>query len=177
MCLREQPESHLEPLFNTNTFGGQVVIMQSLFHLGCFSHVDKCPSCGSPVKFETVKTSKRVGDEERVYTTCRLRCCKKMCRIHISLVEHTIWEEIGDWTLFVFVVGAFLNRWSTTTVAQMTGSREDTVSKYLKVIKNAIHLEVEATKDDFVLGGEGRRVQMDESHVFTRKYESGVFLK
>ena len=96
-----------------------------------------------------------------------------MCRVHISLVEHTIWEEIGDRTLFVFVVGAFLNRWSTTTVAQMTGSREDTVSKYLKVIKNAIHLEVEAMKKDFVLGGECGRVRMDESHVFTRKNDVG----
>ena len=58
----------------------------------------------------------------------------------------------------------------------MTGSREDTISKYYRFIKNAIHKEVQEELQSFVLGGEGERVQIDESHVFTRKYNVGRVL-
>ena len=171
MSMRPDRTPHFQPLLNETTFGGHALVDRTLYSLGCFNQATQCPNCHSSVKFE-ISTTKKINDEERVYVKSSLRCCKKNCRVHVSLFEKTIWKDVGERILFVFVVGAFINRWSTTTVAAMTGSREDTISKYLRLIKNAIHVEVEATKKDMVLGESGR-VQIDESHVFTRKYGVG----
>ena len=78
--------------------------------------------------------------------------------------------------MFIFAVGGFINRCTTASFATLTGSREDTISKYYRFIKNAIHKEVQEELQSFVLGGEGERVQIDESHVFTRKYNVGRVL-
>ena len=80
--------------------------------------------------------------------------------------DSSIWTEIGERALFVFWVGAFIMRQTTVSVALLTGSREDTISKYFRVIKKAIHTEVEQSLETFRVGGEGERVQIDESHVF-----------
>ena len=55
----------------------------------------------------------------------------------------------------------------------LTGSREDTISEYFRVIKNAIHIDVEQSLETFSLDGDGEVVQIDESHVFSRKYNVG----
>ena len=91
-------------------------------------------------------------------------------------MENPIWADVADRTLFIFVVGGFINRWSITSIAAMTGSREDTISKYIRVIKNAIHTVIVEELPTFVLGGVGERVQIDESHVFTRKNNVGRVL-
>ena len=64
-------------------------------------------------------------------------------------------------------------RQTTVAVAMLTGSREDTISKYFQVIKNAIHIDVEQSLESFCVGGDGGEVQIDESHVFSRKYNVG----
>ena len=110
--------------------------------------------CGSPVKLEVSRTKKIVGGSVKCYVSGRMRCCRKACRVVISLFENNIWSEIGDRKLFIYVVGGFLDRQSTVSVAASTGSREESLAS-------------------FALGGEGERVQIDESHVFTRKYNVG----
>ena len=95
-----------------------------------------------------------------------------MSRCDFTFRKHHLGRDRGP-TLFVYAVGGFLERQSTVSVARSTGSREDTVSGYYRIIKNALHLEVEESLPTFALGGEGQRVQIDESHVFTRKYNVG----
>ena len=51
----------------------------------------------------------------------------------------------------------------------MTGVKEETITKYFRIIKNALHEEVEMPLDSFQIGGVGMTVQADESHVFKRK--------
>ena len=160
------------PLFNEKTYGGQENIIRTMHRLGCFNKPNVCKLCGSSVRLE-ISTSKKAGRRDAGYTYGRIRCCKTRCRTTISLFENTIWTEIGDRALFVFCVGAFIMRQTTVAVAMLTGSREDTISKYFRVIKNAIHVDVEQSLVSFRLGGDGERVQIDESHVFSRKYVVG----
>ena len=58
----------------------------------------------------------------------------------------------------------------------MTGAKEETITKYFRIIKNALHEEVEASLDSFQIGGVGMTVQADESHVFKRKNNVGRIL-
>ena len=53
---------------------------------------------------------KKVGSEERTYTTARMRCSKKQCHVTVSILENTIWADVADRTLFIFVVVGFINR-------------------------------------------------------------------
>ena len=169
MSVRDEPTPHFQPVLNQTSYGGPELIVRVLFSLGCFNHPDRCPDCGSPVRLEITTTKKENDAETRLYTTARLRCRLKKCNNSVSLFEDTIWKEIGDRTVFLFTVDAFINRWRTTSVAELTGYREDAISRYLRFIKNAIHFEIEEAIKDFVVGGENERVRTDESHVFSLK--------
>ena len=175
MARRPEPPPRLLSMLNKFSYEGPETIVKALFHLGCFNHVPTCPGCGSPVRLEVFTTRKKVKGEVREYASATLRRCKTSCHSPISLVENTLWKKVRDRTLFIFTVDGFVNRWTTTSIAQSGQSLERTVSKYLRLIKNALHLEVEETKRRLFL--EGRtRVQIDESHVFTRKYSVGRVL-
>ena len=117
--------------------------IKTLFSLGCFNQPETCMYCGSPVKLEVSRTKKIVGGSVKCYVSGRMRCCRKACRVVISLFENNIWSEIGDRKLFIYVVGGFLDRQSTVSVAASTGSREDSISNYFRIIKNTLHPEVE----------------------------------
>ena len=62
-------------------------------------------------------------------------------------------------------------------MSDATQSCEETISKYIKIIKNALHLETENEKRTMIFGGPDCTVQNDESHVFRRKYNVGRQLK
>ena len=135
MTMRDEPTPTFGALLNSTTFGGQGNIIKTLFRLNCFNHPQDCSKCGACVKLEISSSKKLVGGRETLYTSGRIRCCSKDCHASLSLVENTIWSDIGDRTLFVFVVGGFINRSTTASIAAMTGSREDTVSKYYRITK------------------------------------------
>ena len=167
MTMPDEPTPTFGSLLNNTTFGGPRNIIVTLFRLNCFNHPQNCSKCGARVRLEISSAKKLVCGRETLYTSGRIRCCSKDCHVSFSLVENTIWSDIGDRTLFVFVVGGFITRMTTASIAAMSGSREDTISKYYRIIKNAIHIKIEEELQSFVLGGEGERVQIDESHVFT----------
>ena len=48
-----------------------------------------------------------------------------------------------------------------------------TVTKYMWILKNALHLEMEEQVTDMMLGGNDVVVQIDESHLFKNKYNVG----
>ena len=62
-------------------------------------------------------------------------------------------------------------------MSDVTQSNKETFSKNIKIIKNALHLETEEEKQTMKLGGGDCTVQIDESHVFRRKYNIGRQLK
>ena len=88
----------------------------------------------------------------------------------------TIWADIGYRQLFVYVVDSFISRGTVVGVSNMTGAKEETITKYFRIIKNALHEEVETSLDSFQIGGVGMTVHADESHVFKRKNNIGRLL-
>ena len=84
------------------------------------------------------------------------RCTRRKCQARIHFVDRTIWANIKDRILFLFVVNAFLNRSSTQSIVNDTGCKAKTAEKYLKIIKNSLFLENELEKSEMLLGGMGR---------------------
>ena len=88
----------------------------------------------------------------------------------------TIWADIGNRQQFIYAVDSFLSRETVLGVKNMTGAKEETIMKYIRIIKNALREEVEASIDSFNIGGVGVTVQAGESHVFKRKNNVGRIL-
>ena len=73
----------------------------------------------------------------------------------------------------MFVIDGFLHHWTNESLIQETGADERTVVKYMRIIKNALHLEMVEQTRGMVLGGNDVVVQIDESHLFKNKYHVG----
>ena len=155
------------PFLGYDTFGGQSDIAKLFFALGCFNR-GPCPACGGGVRLSTYSKTVTCSGRESLCVTVTLKCRNRACQKNVSPFKETIWEEVDDRQLLLFVICAFLGRWTVKSVADIVGCKEETVSKYLKIIKNALNHENAAEAKDMKLGGPGVTVQADESHVFTR---------
>ena len=175
---RQQPEQHHvdAPMLGNDSYGGQENVVKMFFERGCFNH-SPCPKCGAQVRLTTFSKTKANPDgTQRRCVTATLRCKNKACQKTISPFSGTIWAEVNDRQLFLFVVGQFLGRCTVHSMAESTGAKEETISKYVKIIKNALYLENEAEKQHLKLGSRGSVVQGDETRVFSRKYNVGRVL-
>ena len=75
----------------------------------------------------------------------------------------------------MFIVRSYVLRVSVKAIAGLTGSKEKTVTKYLNVIKNSIcaSFEDEVRNPNFMFGGEGKVVEIDEAFLSHRIYYRG----
>ena len=172
----DQPHDEFLPLIGKDAYGGASQVSSVLFDLGCFNH-KTCRFCASPLKLET-HTKKRKTPDGLILesTTKTLRCTNRGCHKTLSPFSGTIWADIGNRQLFIFAVDSFISRGTVLGVANMTGAKEETITKYFRIIKNALNEEVEMSLDSFKIGGSGVTVQADESHVFKRKNNVGRVL-
>ena len=172
------PSDDFGPLLPGPAFGGLARVTKVLFTLGCFQQEETCPKCNHTCKLKTDTRMKKLKDgSEREYTEMSFRCTRRKCQTRIHFVDRTIWANIKDRILFIFVVNAFLNRSSTQSIVNNTGCKAKTAEKYLKIIKKSLFLENEFEKREMLLGGDGETVQIDESCVFSRKYGVGGVLE
>ena len=145
-----------------DSFGGKDAVVAFLFDHGLLRTT--CPECHRDGKLEDV-----VGMEFP-----RL-CCK--CGYRRSSKNATVLDDhgIGDIPLFIFVVKCFLLRISTKAIVELSGAHEETVHKYLKVVRSVLcsHFESEARNPDFMFGGPGKIVEVDEAFISKRKYGRG----
>ena len=145
-----------------DSFGGKDAVVAFLFDHGLLRTT--CPDCHRDGKLEDV-----VGMEFP-----RL-CCK--CGYRRSSKNATVLDDhgIGDIPLFIFVVKCFLLRISTKAIVELSGAHEETVHKYLKVVRSVLcsHFESEARNPDFMFGGPGKIVEVDEAFISKRKYGRG----
>ena len=154
------------PMLGSDSYGGPENVTKLFFERGCFNH-SPCPKCGNQVRLSSFSKTKVASDgTESRCVTSTLRCRNKACQKTISPFDGTIWTEVNDRQLFLFVVGQFLGRCTVHSMAESTGTKEETISKYIKIIKNALYLENEEEKRNLKLGGRGMVVQGDETHVF-----------
>ena len=87
------------------------------------------------------------------------------------LIEH----NVGNIPLFFFVIKCFIQRLATKSIVEFSGAHEETVHKYLNIIRTVLcsRFEQEVRKPDFMFGGDGTIVEIDEAMVCKRKYERG----
>ena len=105
------------------------------FFWGCFNHTT-CKFCGSRLRPETY-TKKRKSPDGLILesTTTTLRCSNRSCHKTLSPFAGTIWADIGNRQLFVYVVDSFISRGTVVGVANMTGAKEETITRYFRIIK------------------------------------------
>ena len=177
MTARDQePWCSDAELIGNDSYGGRTNVDKMFFAMGCFNH-SPCCHCGNPIRLNIFVAKKSRNGREVQCITTTLRCKSKKCQKTFSPFAGTIWTEVSDRQLFLFVIGAFLGRCTVRSVADLTSSKEETISKYMMIIKNALYLENEEERANMKLGGPGVTVQGDESCVFSRKNNVGRVLK
>ena len=75
----------------------------------------------------------------------------------------------------MFVILCFVLRVPVKAISGLTGSKEETITKYLKVIKDSIcvSFEEQLRNENVMFGGEGKVVEIDEAFLSRRKYYRG----
>lgn len=101
------------------------------------------------------------------------RCTKKNCRKTISIFFGTVFEKLCIKKL-IYVVGCWIQNKKISEVVRDGGVDEKTVFKFYNLIRNSI--DSAYNNNIQMLGGPGLIVEMDETHLFTRKYNRGNIL-
>ena len=145
-----------------DSFGGPEVVFDYLCKLGVLC--TECPKGHGSCKAQHLA--------DRSLPQMRCSCGYRGSCLRGSLFEK---HKIDDVPLFLFVLRCFILRVPTKSVVGITGSKMDTIAKYLKVIREAMCLCIdEAIRDpSFMLGGEGKVVEVDEAFVCHSKYHRG----
>ena len=84
-------------------------------------------------------------------------------------------HKIKKVPVFLFVLKCFVLRVPTKEIVGLTGSKMDTIAKCLNVIRDALCecFKETASREDFMFGGEGKVVEVDEAFVSRRKNHCG----
>ena len=122
------------------------------------THMEAPPMFRRPFLFWGVSTTQRASfvvrisglrptpKRGRVQTVCFWNPRRQLFAARIgaaiktlSPFAGTIWADIGNRQLFVYVVDSFISRGTVVGVANMTGAKEETITKYFRINKNALH--------------------------------------
>ena len=140
MTARSTRQYESAPLVLRDSYGGRLNVSKMFFALGCFNH-GRCPFCNSELRLNVFyKTSERGGRESQSLTTT-LRCTNRPCHKTVSPFVGNIWASVNDRPLFLFVVEGFLGRCTVKWMSEVTQSSEETISKYIKIIKTHFTLK------------------------------------
>ena len=144
------------------TFGGRRNVFKFLCELGILSK--ECPKCHEKAKAYFLK--------DRSMPRLQCRCKYKGSVLNGSLFDKHAIENVP---LFLFVLKCYVLRVQTKAIAGLSGSKEDTITKYLNVIRDAICKKVDETVSDprFMFGGPNKVVEVDEAFVCHRKNHRG----
>ena len=145
-------------------FGGKKAVFQLLNALFLLNLV--CPR-GHQMKFE----------EDRIATP-KMGYCKE-CKHHYSVLTNTFFgrKKIRAIDEFFLVLFFFCSRGPQTMNRKVTDLKEETVTKYMKAINEVCSQRiVELKSQDFMIGGPGMIVEIDEVHLAERKYMRGTEL-
>ena len=75
----------------------------------------------------------------------------------------------------MFVMRCYVLRVPVKAISGLTGSKEETITKYLTLIKDSIRVcfEDQIRNENIMFGGEGKVVEIDEAFLSRRKYYRG----
>jgi hypothetical protein len=102
------------------------------------------------------------------------RCSTVTCRREYSLLFESKLEGINI-VSFLTVAAGFVLKKSIADIIKESGINEKTVFKYCKILRKSCTNKIDA--ENIVIGGSGREVEIDETHLFRRKYHRGRELR
>ena len=148
---------------NWDTFCPKPEFVSRLFSFGLLTTT--CPEC------------KRDGDVEYSKDRNIPRIWCPVCKIRFSATKGTVIDvnAISNIPLFVFVAQCFVLRMTSKQICELTGSKDQTVSKYLDVIKTSACKMFQRQLDNgfMMFGGKGKSVEVDECEICHSKYNRG----
>ena len=146
-----------------DSFCPKLDFVARLFSLGLLRKT--CPTCKHECDVEC-------GNDRNVP---RIWCC--MCKKRFSATTGTVFDihKISNIPLFVFVAQCFVLRMTSKQICELTGSKDETVAKYLDVIKTSACKMFQRQIDGgfMMLGGPGKSVEIDECKICQTKYNRG----
>lgn len=95
------------------------------------------------------------------------------CRKEYSILKND-WMAQKNIKKLLYVVAAFLSKKTIACIIRDSGLNEKTVYSYIGFIRNAISEKI--NNMEIKLGGENIEVEIDEAHLFTRKFNRGNIL-
>lgn len=124
----------------------------------------RCSNCNSLLKFTRCRKIK-IG---WIY-----RCTSRICDLRFGLFNDTLLEGISIDSFFIVLAGFALKKKIVEIVTE-SNITEKTVLKYFKMLREACVEKIH--NENIVLGGENVEIEIDESHLFRRKYNRGRVL-
>lgn len=150
----------LKALENKNTV--RLLLAEcNLLHLGN----QLCSKC--------LEGRKRIRKNSRTPLGCHLVCSNKNCR-NESRILISMWLKNKCIKKLLIVLGAFITKKSISSIIIDSGLDEKTVYSYFAHFRQRIFEEYNA--EEIKLGNELNPVEIDETHLFTRKYHRGSIL-
>ena len=139
---------------NYDSFGGVCCVFDFLCHVGIVGTC--CPECHVPCTVEYLLDRQMP----------RLRCT---CGYRRSCLAGTIFDlhKIEDVPLFMFVMRCYVLRVPPKAISGLSGSKDETVAKYLNIIKDSIcaSFEDRVRNPNFMLGGNDCVIEIDEAFI------------
>ena len=133
--------------------------------LGLIVPLQACILCGSKLGKHTNKTADGY----------QLRCTKKACRKTVSVRHNSWFAKISlSLNIILYMIYMWCHDFSRKQVVHELRISGPTVTDFFNMFREVCSKEYTAVSK---IGGDGIVVQIDESHLFTRKYNVGRVLK
>jgi hypothetical protein len=105
----------------------------------------------------------------------RYQCQNHNCCRKISILAGTPFEHCKDLKQAVYSIACFCIKKKIADVFKENKIEYKIISKYYKICRLSACKIMD--NEELKLGGEGMEIEIDESHLFTRKYHRGHFLR
>lgn len=101
------------------------------------------------------------------------KCSNGMCRKKSSIFKHE-WFVNKNMNTMLTIMAYFVNNNTVASCIRDTAYNEKTVYSYFKFFRELTQIRLD--NDNLMLGGVDVEVEIDETHLFTRKYNQGSIL-
>lgn len=157
-------------LIGPNSFGTCEEIWAILTEVGIIPKTPLCPHClPEHVPLPLSSAAKNLHFS--------IQCSR--CRKSSSVLDGTDLFEVKKMRLFFATAQAWLFGEKTEDMVAKFPINKRTCQKYIQIVRNVIDrtlAQIEGS-DEEKIGGEGKVVEVDECHLFSRKYGRGRVLK
>lgn len=142
------------------------VFIQELFFAAGYNDLEgmACEYCTGG-KYRLIKNN-------RIPIGMNYRCSNRTCFKVLSFFKNNVFLN-NDLKLFLTLLASFIRNKSIASVIIDNNFDEKSVYKYYNFFRELCFINI---PHEIILGGEGREVELDETHLYKRKYHKGRVL-